>query len=481
MNLIVNRTLSIVDQEQFAKLSGDFNPIHLDRDAARRELFGEVVVHGVHLLLSILDDFIADQKKHTKVLLNTIRVKFLCPALLNKEVVSRISYTDQTIKAEIRDSKGSLLTEISIEYSSFNDLFVEQKVKPDLFTFSLPCKRNIDSIGGLTGNSDLQLNGSLCRKLFPALLDGISYTQVAEILAFTKIVGMECPGWNSIFSGINLFSSVQDGNILNYKVHSTIEKFSMVNLWVEGPTLAGKLETFFRPEPTSQPSIEEISRQIPGDCFKNIHALVIGGSRGIGETTAKIIAAGGGNVTITYNAGKKEATKICQEIEALGFSCQGLKLSIDEIGSANNVLPPGGVNAIFYYPSPRILKSNNFDPELFNTFLHYYVLQFYKMVKLAQSVYDQKLIVFYPSTISIDEKTQGLIEYIMAKVAGEYLCESINAEEQSLNIIVERLPRLQTDQTMNLLNFPAEPTLNVLLPIIKKINTAISQDFSNHL
>jgi len=103
------------------------------------------------------------------------------------------------------------------------------------------------------------------------------------------------------------------------------------------------------------------------------------------------------------------------------------------------------------------------------------------MVKLAQSVYDQKLIVFYPSTISIDEKTQGLIEYIMAKVAGEYLCESINAEEQSLNIIVERLPRLQTDQTMNLLNFPAEPTLNVLLPIIKKINTAISQDFSNHL
>jgi hypothetical protein len=474
MDLIVNKTLSIVDQEQFARLSGDFNPIHLDSDAARRELFGEVVVHGVHLLLSTLDDFIADQKKTRKVLLKTIRVKFLSPALLNKEVICRMSYTDQTIKAEIRDSKGSLLTEISIEYSLFDDLFDEQKVNPDPFTFSLPCKRNIDSIGGLSGHSDLQLNESLCRKLFPALLDGICFTQVAEILAFTKIVGMECPGWNSLFSGINLFSSVQDLNRISYKVHSTIEKFSMVNLWVEGPTLTGKLETFFRPEPTSQPTIEEISRQIPRDSFKNLQALVIGGSRGIGETTAKIIAAGGGNVVITYNAGKKESERICQEIEASGFSCQGIRLSIDELGTGNNVLPAGGVNAIFYYPSPRILKSNTFDPELFNTFLHYYVRQFYKMIKLAQSVYNQKLIVFYPSTVSIDEKTQGLIEYIMAKVAGEYLCESLNAEDQSLNIIVERLPRLHTDQTMNLLNFPSEPTFNVLLPIIKKVNTAIS-------
>ena len=44
----------------------------------------------------------------------------------------------------------------------------------------------------------------------------------------------------------------------------------------------------------------------PGE-FANVRALVIGGSRGLGEITAKIIAAGGGDVWITYRRGKEDA------------------------------------------------------------------------------------------------------------------------------------------------------------------------------
>jgi acyl dehydratase len=43
------------DQRAFARLSGDFNPVHQDPVAARRTIAGEPIVHGVHLLLRALE------------------------------------------------------------------------------------------------------------------------------------------------------------------------------------------------------------------------------------------------------------------------------------------------------------------------------------------------------------------------------------------------------------------------------------------
>ena len=45
-----------------------------------------------------------------------------------------------------------------------------------------------------------------------------------------------------------------------------------------------------------------------------MNALVIGGSRGIGEIISKMIIAGGGNVKLTYYKGFEEAKKIKKRI-----------------------------------------------------------------------------------------------------------------------------------------------------------------------
>ena len=50
-HLNVSKEISFHQQQQFAALSGDFNPIHVNPGIARRELFGEIVVHGMHLVL----------------------------------------------------------------------------------------------------------------------------------------------------------------------------------------------------------------------------------------------------------------------------------------------------------------------------------------------------------------------------------------------------------------------------------------------
>lgn len=46
------------DVERFARLSGDFNPLHLDPVRARRLIFGEAVAHGVHVLMLALDAYL---------------------------------------------------------------------------------------------------------------------------------------------------------------------------------------------------------------------------------------------------------------------------------------------------------------------------------------------------------------------------------------------------------------------------------------
>ena len=49
------KKFTLKDQNNFAKLSGDYNPVHLDPILTRRTLFGSPIVHGVHGLLWALD------------------------------------------------------------------------------------------------------------------------------------------------------------------------------------------------------------------------------------------------------------------------------------------------------------------------------------------------------------------------------------------------------------------------------------------
>jgi acyl dehydratase len=59
MTTLATRIFEMADQQRFASLSGDRNPMHMDAVAARKTPAGEPAVHGVHLLLWALDAFAA--------------------------------------------------------------------------------------------------------------------------------------------------------------------------------------------------------------------------------------------------------------------------------------------------------------------------------------------------------------------------------------------------------------------------------------
>mgnify|MGYP001595720419 CR=1 FL=1 len=64
------------DQKFFAKVSGDYNPVHLDEEFARRTMFGKLVVHGIHGAIWALDNYLATLDDFTFSFL-TLKMSFL--------------------------------------------------------------------------------------------------------------------------------------------------------------------------------------------------------------------------------------------------------------------------------------------------------------------------------------------------------------------------------------------------------------------
>ena len=51
-------------------------------------------------------------------------------------------------------------------------------------------------------------------------------------------------------------------------------------------------------------------------------ALIVGGSRGIGKSTALRLAGSGFDICLTYHRNEEAAKAVCAEIEQMGVSCQ---------------------------------------------------------------------------------------------------------------------------------------------------------------
>src|SRR5580700_4891822 len=75
----LGRTVTEADVVNFAGLSGDFNPIHVDHESAREGSFGKPVAHGL-LGLSIASGLISNSPRvDTIAFLAIIDWKFLQP------------------------------------------------------------------------------------------------------------------------------------------------------------------------------------------------------------------------------------------------------------------------------------------------------------------------------------------------------------------------------------------------------------------
>jgi len=474
--IIASRRVSQGLQEAFAALSGDRNPMHMDAVAARRTQAGLPVVHGVHTLLWALESLAA--QGHLASTPSRIRAKFLKWVYLDVEAVLSFPVATTTT-ATFLQVEVLGMTVLSAEIFHGEPVgpatpapVIPSPAEPLPAALDLLFAELQDRKGeAYTAPADQ------VTKLFPHLSDLMGAVAVAEIVACSYIVGMEAPGLHSMFSklDLNLAPAMKDGadrSALHYEVTYLDERFRKGRVSVTGTATTGTLEVFIRVPPVRQASMELISQHVTPDEFTGVNALIIGGSRGLGELTAKLIAAGGGTANITYALGKVEAEDVASQIRASGGYAHTLAYDVRKAPGPQLEALAARPTHLFYFATNTIYKPKLavLSAYALADFIQFYLQGFYDLcVALTTPALEDgsKLIVFYPSTVFIEARPAGMTEYAMVKAAGELLCEDMNTYLPGVQVLAHRLPKLATDQTAGVIPERETDAIDALLPSLR--------------
>ena len=471
---LAQRQFSYTDQARFASVTGDCNPMHVDALQARRTQAGAPVVHGIHLLLWALDSFRAAQPDLPS--LRSLRAQF-----------NRFIYLDELVDLEVTQQgtagarlaisvSGAPRTKLSIE---FGDAWRDAPTGPipsleEIPFLAQPVNLDFEQMSGRSGGVSFQMSKENATLLFPAATEWLGAGRIAALAASSYLVGMVCPGLHSIYSALSA-SACQETvsqNSLDFHVHDTDSRFRSVDLEIAGGGLIGTIKSFARTPPVRQATMQSLAGVVGPAEFAGSVALIVGGSRGLGELAAKLIATGGGRVFITWQSGKEDAENVAQEIRSAGGACQTFAYDARKPAAEQLTQLEVTPTHIYYFATPSIFRpqSDIFVAERLKDFLAIYVEGFWELAHTLRAR-QPKLSIFYPSSVFITERPRGMTEYTMAKAAGEILCVDMNVSLPPAHVTVSRLPRLPTDQTASVAATEASDALETMLPIIREVQS----------
>ncbi len=447
------RTFIDDDQVQFARLTGDFNPLHIDPVAARRTLAGAPVVHGIHTFLWLLDVIAAGRALKTVV---SLKVKFIRMLYVGETATATISRQDDAslnAKASVGTTDvlhATLFFGPPLRQRPFSKLPLTTVLSP-----TSPSELGIEQMAGQSGRLGFATPSIELAQKFPNASRLIGAQRIAAIGCTTRLVGMVLPGLHSIYHSLNVMmvESCETDDALSFRTEHVDPRFRLARFAVAGGGISGSLEAFHRPAPLPQARMEDVRPSVLQSEFTGCIALIVGGSRGLGELTAKIIGAGGGHVILTYAVGQDDADAIAAEINDSGGCCRTIRYDARQAPASQLGALPESPTHVYYFATPPIFRRRTdfFSAHLFEEFNSFYVKGFLELVEFGAQHWDHRLRFFTHLRLQ-SMKGRRMTEYTMSKAAGEILCEDINNKMRNVRIVVRRLPRLPTDQTASLVH-----------------------------
>ena len=469
MHASAKRRFTHADQVTFAGLSGDSNPMHMDAVAARRTQAGVPVVHGMHAVLWALDSLAASAVPLAG--LRQLRVQF-----------AKFIPVGQDCDVEFRQqdacgARASVLTDglpaivLAMKFGPRRPAAPVphgQKVPHAVAPAALTLAEMERSTGWLTSPTP----DAAFAAAFPHAAAALSARTLSGLAQTSRLVGMVCPGLHSIYAGlaVDLTEHETDAEGIAFHVTKADPRFRLVDLAIEGCGLAGKVSAFVRQSPVAPPDMADIARHVTPGEFAGTEALVAGGSRGLGAVTAMLLAAGGAQVAITYALGEQDAAHVQGAIDAAcgPGTCAVLAYDAAEPAAPQLALSASAPSQLYYFPTPQIFlqKRESFVPVVYNRFSRFYVDAFHECCRAVQGTCRT---VFYPSSVAVALRPPGLLEYAMAKAAGEMLCAEMQATG-GWHVVQSRLPRVLTDQTATVARAESANALETMLPLVRAMH-----------
>jgi NAD(P)-dependent dehydrogenase (short-subunit alcohol dehydrogenase family) len=463
-------------QAAFASLSGDYNPLHADPVEARRTQFGGPVVHGVHVVLLGLQAL--DEPGPWGLV--ELDAQFRSAVLVGEAMALDITRSNGGRRGITVRSSGQVKAIITCQLResdptdgpAVDGIWGEPQTD---HAGTPPAELTLDGLRSASGREPVWLDAASFTELFPCLATVASARDMAVLLATTRTIGMRAPGRWALFRRLtwvrDLTSAPADVHGAEPLVWSTVSidpRLSLARLDLRDSMRSLQSEVIVRQPPPAQPELESVAASVGRAEFAGMRALVVGGSRGLGELASKILVAGGGRVLLTYRTGSADAATV---VGQLGDTGQAVELDVVRpSGEAMAVISAYQPTHLLYFATPPISRRapGTWDPETFARFLDVYVNGLSFLLSLVDQPGSLRGLL-YPSSIYLEERPDGFAEYAAAKAAGEALCATWQHLRPRQRVVVPRLRPLVTDQTAARLTADTDANIAPLLAVIRKL------------
>jgi len=465
--LLARRVYTAADQQCFAVLSGDHNPLHVDAVAARRLLTGRQVVHGVHTLLTALELW-----PGTWPAAWCVDADFPNPVSVDEGVTFSFQSDAMGAPALVAAVGALPCCRLTLRGAEPARAALAAGAEPERITVeAAPLDREPASWVGR--RQFLALPAGDFALIFPVGAARVGARAVAAITLLSTYVGMVCPGLHSVFSALSVEAGDAEATGLNFEVRHYDPRLRLFTVAFDG-AVRGELRAFLRAPAQAQPGTAKLRAQVTASEFAGTQHWVIGGSRGLGELVAKLAAAGGGRVTLSYASGAVDAERVVQDINAAGAgTAQTRHLDLLQDAGIDSWLHEAPwPDAVWYFATPRIFrkKAAFFNAATFDEFVDFYIRRFEALCQALETAAEGRSVtVFYPSTAFVDDRPKGMTEYAMAKAAAEVLIVDLAKRLRHVKPVARRLPRLATDQTAGLFAAGGDANVQVLLPLLREL------------
>lgn len=91
------KTITDEDVQDFARISGDYNPVHLDEEYASKTRFGRRIVHGI-LVSSLISKVIGTDLPGKGTIYLSQNLKFMKPVYIGDEIEAEVEIADWDLK-----------------------------------------------------------------------------------------------------------------------------------------------------------------------------------------------------------------------------------------------------------------------------------------------------------------------------------------------------------------------------------------------
>ena len=409
----------------FAKLSGDNNVIHINKIAGYNSIYGQNIAHGVLVIFKFLE------KIKFKKNYSYIKTLFNDGFRYNYEIKIR----------KIKKNRSKILYK----------LIQQNNINASIEIGFPPKKYLIQNLKKINFEKKYLISKRIIKKFS---CNYIPKELKIALCYLTKYVGTIYPGKNSLITEINLSNNnINIVNNISINSDSSLltKGFPLINNRLIYKNYNIEFKTLIRPELNIK--LNKPNRKI----LKEINlikenVLIIGGSSGIGNDLLKLFLNNKKiKIISTYYKNKINKNRKNLIIKKLNIETD-LIFIYDIIKKFSPII-------IYYFPTPKIFFKTISDKNLIKLYKKYFIDIPIKIIKFSSN-FQSKF--FYPSTTY----NNVLSPYSLIKLKAENEISKLKKLKTKINIL--RIPGINTKQNLSLISRKL-PNFRDLISVDKKI------------